>query len=369
MGFFDFLGSLITGGMGVASSRRQNEANLQAVRETNEMNWEIAQMNNDFNERQFEKAQQYAVENYERQWNDTLENQWNLIEYNTPANQAQRFRDAGINPYLAMSGNNSGVATASAGGSYHSASPPTATPVQMQAPHYDYSTAASSIAAAVDQYLQSKKQDSEIDINREVAGINRIERQYRARKLMAQIQKDYADSDNTEARTFYQNLMNSLELDTYDSSVATRETTLANLRETNKSLRIRNGIEGMQLLNLPTQIKLDIAQRLADLNLTNVSVKQGHQMILKLFEETEGLRLDNKQKRELQEKGIIDELYNQQVALTMKYRAEAEKIDNNAGPEGMHGVPNFVYGLGKNILRAGHAGYDSFKSWYQNRNR
>ena len=60
---------------------------LQAVRETNQMNYQIAQDNNAFNE---------------RMWN--LQN-----EYNTPSAQRARLEAAGINPYLMLNGSSTGV--------------------------------------------------------------------------------------------------------------------------------------------------------------------------------------------------------------------------------------------------------------------
>ena len=81
-------GSLIGGLFGSSGSRYAARKQLQAVRETNEANLQIAQQNNAFNE---------------RMWN--MQN-----EYNTPSAQRARLESAGINPYLMLDGSSTGVA-------------------------------------------------------------------------------------------------------------------------------------------------------------------------------------------------------------------------------------------------------------------
>jgi hypothetical protein len=93
--FYDAISSFISGAGsllgGLASSSGSHYAarkQLQAVRETNQMNYQIAQDNNAFNE---------------RMWN--MQN-----EYNSPVNQRYRLEAAGLNPYLMMNGGSAGVA-------------------------------------------------------------------------------------------------------------------------------------------------------------------------------------------------------------------------------------------------------------------
>lgn len=81
-------GSLIGGLFGSGGSRYAARKQLQAVRETNATNLQIAQQNNAFNE---------------RMWN--MQN-----EYNLPSAQRARLEAAGINPYLMLDGSSTGVA-------------------------------------------------------------------------------------------------------------------------------------------------------------------------------------------------------------------------------------------------------------------
>lgn len=81
-------GSLIGGLWSSHGSRDAARYQLQAQRETNQSNRDIAEQNNKFNE---------------RMWN--LQN-----EYNTPEMQRARLEAAGLNPYLMMDGGSAGIA-------------------------------------------------------------------------------------------------------------------------------------------------------------------------------------------------------------------------------------------------------------------
>lgn len=81
-------GSLIGGLFSSSGSKNAAKYQLQAVRETNQANRDIAEQNNKFNE---------------RMWN--LQN-----EYNTPQMQRARLEAAGLNPYLMMDGGSAGIA-------------------------------------------------------------------------------------------------------------------------------------------------------------------------------------------------------------------------------------------------------------------
>lgn len=81
-------GSLIGGLWSSHGSRDAARYQLQAQRETNQTNRDIAEQNNKFNE---------------RMWN--LQN-----EYNSPVMQRARLEAAGLNPYLMMDGGSAGIA-------------------------------------------------------------------------------------------------------------------------------------------------------------------------------------------------------------------------------------------------------------------
>lgn len=77
-----------------------NQANRDIAAETNQANRDIAQMNN-----------QYNRENLERQ----IDEQWKMWnaenEYNSASAQRKRLEEAGLNPYMMMSGGSAGTAS------------------------------------------------------------------------------------------------------------------------------------------------------------------------------------------------------------------------------------------------------------------
>lgn len=153
------LSSIAGGLLGLGSSVAQNSQNRQNVRETNQMNYKINQMNNQFNERMA------------MQQRDFQENMWNKEnEYNTASAQRQRLEEAGLNPYLMMNGGSAGVAqSAGTGASASSASPATMQPFQA-----DYSGIGSSIGN-IFQYELMQSEKSQLQGARQLADAKAME--------------------------------------------------------------------------------------------------------------------------------------------------------------------------------------------------
>lgn len=137
------LGSIAGGLLGIGSSVFQNSQNRQNVRETNQMNYKINQMNNQFNERMA------------MQQRDFQENMWNKEnEYNTASAQRQRLEEAGLNPYLMMNGGSAGAAhSVGPGSSASSAGSAVMEPFQA-----DYS----GIQQAIGSVFQSQVQQAQV---------------------------------------------------------------------------------------------------------------------------------------------------------------------------------------------------------------
>lgn len=123
-------GSLLGGLFGSKSQSSVNKANIQMQRETNEL--------------------QYRMFNEANAWNQKM---WKLQnEYNTPAAQAQRLKEAGINPAFVF-----GNGSVSEAGGVSSASPPSLGTAKVTP--YDWSPA---IHTAVDAFMQSQMQSAQI---------------------------------------------------------------------------------------------------------------------------------------------------------------------------------------------------------------
>lgn len=153
------LGSIAGGLFGLGSSVVQNSQNRQSVRETNQMNYKINQMNNQFNERM-------AL-----QQRDFQENMWNKENaYNTASAQRQRLEEAGLNPYMLMNGGSAGVASSAGTG----ASASSAGSAVMQPFQADYSGVGSSIGN-IFQYELMQSEKSQLQGARQLSDAKAME--------------------------------------------------------------------------------------------------------------------------------------------------------------------------------------------------
>lgn len=156
MGLF---GSIAGGLFGLGSSAIQNSQNRQNVKETNQMNYKINQMNNQFNERMA------------MQQRDFQENMWNKENaYNTASAQRQRLEEAGLNPYLMMNGGSAGVAQSAGPGSAATSSGNAV----MQPFQADYSGIGSSIGN-IFQYELMQSEKSQMQGARQLADAKAME--------------------------------------------------------------------------------------------------------------------------------------------------------------------------------------------------
>lgn len=153
------LGSIAGGLLGIGSSAIQNSQNRQNVRETNQMNYKINQMNNQFNERM-------AIQ--QRNWQENMWNKENA--YNTASAQRQRLEEAGLNPYLMMNGGSSGVAQSAGSGTSASS----AGSAVMQPFQADYSGIGSSIGN-IFQYELMQSEKSQLQGARQLADAKAME--------------------------------------------------------------------------------------------------------------------------------------------------------------------------------------------------
>lgn len=153
------LGSIAGGLFGIGSSAIQNSQNRQNVRETNQMNYKINQMNNQFNERMA------------MQQRDFQENMWNKENaYNTASAQRQRLEEAGLNPYLMMNGGSAGTAQSVGTG----ASASSAGSAVMQPFQADYSGIGSSIGN-IFQYELMQSEKSQLQGARQLSDAKAME--------------------------------------------------------------------------------------------------------------------------------------------------------------------------------------------------
>lgn len=119
--------------------------NVVSTNKTNQSNMAINRMNNEFNAAEAQKARDFQLDMWNRE-----------NEYNTASAQRQRLSEAGLNPYLMMSGGNAG--TASSVGSTSPAS--AASPLSMQ--RQDFSGLSNTLSTALQIANQTKETNANV---------------------------------------------------------------------------------------------------------------------------------------------------------------------------------------------------------------
>ena len=119
--------------------------NAVSTNKTNKTNMAINRMNNDFNAAEAQKVRDFQLDMWNRE-----------NEYNTASAQRQRLSEAGLNPYLMMSGGNAGVASSAGATSPATAAPP----LSMQ--RQDFSGLTNSLSTALQLANQTKETNARV---------------------------------------------------------------------------------------------------------------------------------------------------------------------------------------------------------------
>lgn len=341
--------------LGAGSSVAGSVMNKNSVNRANETNMQIAQMNNEWSEKMAEKQMQYNTEMNEKQFgqakelqkiqNDYQTEMWNKTnEYNSAAAQRERLEQAGLNPYLMMSGGSAGSATVMNGSSASapsagSAGLPSPSQVSVQAPQYDFSGVGSSLLAGLDMYNKLKLGSEQADNLGMDKSLKQVELQYKSKQIMQDLANKYAEEKNTQARTKTLNQLRELEKGQMVASTNYTIQQTENLKETMKGVVIQNCMDYLTLKNMPTEIALKNANLAAS---TAFMVAQ----------------------RALTEKQAINEI---KKGLIMDSQATKEKISADYAER----MARALYGQAQSTLRRmqNNEGPDNAWKWYDTRIR
>lgn len=312
----DFLGNLMSGLFGAASSFSQNDANIYAQQLANQTNLQIAQMNNDYNKAMFEKQLAYNSEMFDKQtlYNDRMFNKqadfsreqletqnafnesmmqkanefqldmWNKQnEYNSAENQRARLEAAGLNPFLMMSGGSAGTAGFASGTSASSSSgagmpssgsvsplgvnAPSASPVHVNPVLSDLSGVRESIYQTIGNIMQAERNDAQNELTLAEAQQVRIENSFKAQNLIADIAEKMSRTESNKLKNAYQSVIN-------DFAAENQVQDLKQKRINYQLSEVQHGLNSveysMQVLRAqryPEQLALDISQSYANLEL------------------------------------------------------------------------------------------------------
>lgn len=272
---------------GLIGGKTANDSNLSAVKETNSANRSIAQMNNNFNERMMKEQMRYNTLMWEKE-----------NEYNTAANQAQRLREAGLNPALVMSGQNAGTA-GSAGG----ITPPTASPVTMQPGLVDNSFIGSSLdkisqGLVTMQQLQNDKARVAIEEQNSIAHLVEALSNADNKRVLTQGQKILNSYLEQQEQSRIANLDADTKMKNAQKEFAIKQGTLLGVQTliANKQLRQMDELHQKQLSEMTSRIALNLANKRnveESTKLTSENIKLVSEQIKKVAEDTYGIKLKN----------------------------------------------------------------------------
>lgn len=257
--------------------------------ESNRINLQIARENNEFNERMLERQIAYNTEMWNKQ-----------NEYNDPAAQAQRLRDAGFSPLRFMG--QGGQA-----GSAQGITTPTATPAHVEPKRLDLSGLSQRLLSMQQMNHENNMAQAQTELTREDIVQRKIENSFRRKQLIAELNEKIVNTKNVELRNVYQNLLNSFEQDTQ----GIRKQILENenqLTQNNANLSFINGLiqkkvlghmdeqHAMAMANGLTDIQnkfADIAVKYSTVELNKANKAKIFQEVRNLVEQFNGLVIDN----------------------------------------------------------------------------
>lgn len=172
----NFIGGLIS-----------NNTNKKLVRETNAQNLAMFNQQMAQQEKQFQQTMDYQTMDWNRNRQAALEDWYRETEYNDPLKQKERYMNAGINPALAMQGQNAAIGSmeSSAGGSSPSPGSMPGIP-QLQAPQDQLGE---NIARATDMYLRSRATESDSRLKDEQANQIAIDNRTREQMNIVELNK------------------------------------------------------------------------------------------------------------------------------------------------------------------------------------
>lgn len=173
------IGSIVGGVLGAGASTYGANKSLQMTRETNAMNWKIAQQ---------------AFENDKEMWR--MQN-----EYNSPKNQMARFKDAGINPHLAFGSMSAGNAT----------NMPTMSTPKMESGAHEYGMLMQGVGDRLSNLALQVAQIENVNADTKKKVAETKTEGYRPQLLSEEILNRRAVTDNYLARTIGQRLKNNVD--------------------------------------------------------------------------------------------------------------------------------------------------------------
>lgn len=350
-----WLGGLLSGAGSVLGSIAGGIFGSSAQSDANKTNMQIAQMNNEFNERMLERQIAYNRENQQvqNQWSEDMYN-----KYNSPQAQVEQMKKAGLNPYTQGNSPIGANQTSSQAGGIN---PPTATPVQVS----PVTGMADAMRNASSMLLQLPLLTAETE-GKNLDNVGKsIDNDYKAALAQAKLDNLVHSTNNLKLKNTFQDLSNNMFQRTFDMEVERKEME-------NKRLDLEIDIASVQLIQENVLAKYAEKEKLQQLKLLSAQIvseyakgKLTKQQFLSEVQKTKGLITENKYKDDY-ERYMMWNVYGQ--AKRLKQENENYKnfgtYDASVTHEDINEVGGSVNGglsLGANGVGAGIGGSGQMK--------
>ena len=332
-GFLSGIGSLVGGLFGYSGAKSAANAQLQATKETNATNLQIAR-----EQREFE---------YQMQQEQNA--------YNSLAAQRQRAEEAGFSPYI-LGGSNSQMQS----------SLPTYQAPQQNVPNYELQAQAANLLSSIpSQVVQSVLSSAQMEetinqaqkIGAEKQSID-IENQYKVQRILMDLEKQRNETDSTKSKRIYQDLQNEIvgsqkrEL----QKRASLENELIASQASNQFAqemlaRSSQALNSKQYRWLDMEKRSQLAQTAAYIGvlsaqkgLTEAQTKQAVENAVIMQLQQSGIKLDNKVKEVASKYADLLE-YNKLINLKSQNAKIGKEIDWYNYNQIMHSIPSLPFML------------------------
>lgn len=211
-----------------------------STKKTNQANFEIAQMNNEFNAAEAQKNRDFQLE----MWNRNN-------EYNTPEAKRARLEAAGYSPYADMSGMSTVGGSVPSGSSASAAQSPTMQPM-------DFSDIGNAVSAAVDLAIKTKSTDAEVSNKNAQTQQIQIDNQTRAAENMARIDNLIKNSKYLKDKSIFQGIQNKY-AEAQQINARTIETeSIKNMQAARQQLYVQTALQSKELNGFDEKRKLEL---------------------------------------------------------------------------------------------------------------